>query len=194
MNERVVRLRPEALTSEQARVYEHITGGPRGQGPRVFDITDAQGVLLGPFNAMLFSPRVGDKLQALGAALRYESSLPDRVREAIILVVAAYHRSAFERHAHEAVGRQAGLTSQEIESLREESPAEVFTDAAEQAAVNAAHQLLTRGDCDDDCFAALIRQHGNAGVFEVATLVGYYSLLAMQLRLFRADEEPGSFV
>jgi hypothetical protein len=29
-------------------------------------------------------------------------------------------------------------------------------------------------------------------VFEVATLVGYYSLLAMQLRLFRADQEPRS--
>jgi 4-carboxymuconolactone decarboxylase len=136
--------------------------------------------------------RGGLGLQALGAALRYEFGLPDRVREAIILVVAGHHGSAFERYTHEAAGRQVGLTSREIESPRDACPADVFTEPAEQSAVDAAHQLLTRGDCDDDCFAALDRHHGKDGVFEVATLVGYYSLLAMQLRLFRADQEPQS--
>ena len=194
MTERAARLRPDALSCDQARVYEHITGGPRSKGPRAFDITDADGALLGPFNAMLSSPQVGDRLQALGAALRYESGLPDRVREAIILVVAAHHGSAFERYAHEATGRQVGLTSRELEILRDARPANVFTEPAEQSAVDAAHQLLTRGDCDDDCFAALDRHYGKDGVFEIATLVGYYSLLAMQLRLFRADQEPRSRV
>ena len=37
MTERAARLRPDALSCDQARVYEHITGGPRSKGPRAFD-------------------------------------------------------------------------------------------------------------------------------------------------------------
>ena len=89
---RVPRLRPEQLTDEQRRLYEELLNGPRGQGPQYFELTDADGVLTGPFNAMLASPRVGTVLQRLGVALRYHTDLPDQTRELVILVVAAPSR------------------------------------------------------------------------------------------------------
>ena len=93
---RVPRLRPEQLTDEQRRLYEELLNGPRGQGPQYFELTDADGVLTGPFNAMLASPRVGTVLQRLGVALRYHTDLPDQISELVILVVAAYLGSDFE--------------------------------------------------------------------------------------------------
>nr|BFE70573.1 hypothetical protein GCM10020092_038740 [Actinoplanes digitatis] len=73
-------------------------------GPQLFRLVGADGGLEGPFNAFLLQPRLGLALQALGAAVRYETGLADRAREIAILVVSAASDSAFERYAHEAVG------------------------------------------------------------------------------------------
>ena len=49
--------------------------------PRAVDLVDEDGRLEGPFNAFLLQPRLGGPLQALGAAVRYGTSLSDRARE-----------------------------------------------------------------------------------------------------------------
>src|SRR4051794_18477744 len=48
---------PGELDDDQRAVYDAITGGPRGSGP--FRLTDAEGRLHGPFNAMLVNPQLG---------------------------------------------------------------------------------------------------------------------------------------
>lgn len=106
------RFRPHNLTGDQQRLYDAITTGPRSTGPQLFALTDGDRVLRGPFNAFLLSATLGDALQRLGGAVRYGSSLSDRVREMTILVVAAHWDSAFEREAHEAVGKAAGRPHQ----------------------------------------------------------------------------------
>src|SRR5262245_36540217 len=96
MSARLRKLAPATLDDAQRSVYEAIAGGRRAQGPQRFRLVDADGGLEGPFNAFLLQPRLGHALQALGAAVRYETSLSDRARELAILVVAVEHDSAFE--------------------------------------------------------------------------------------------------
>ncbi len=178
-------LLPGELTEEQAEVYRAIAGGPRAAGPQAFALTDEEGRLRGPFNAMLLSPPVGLAVQAVGAAVRYGSVLSDRARELAILVVAAHWGSAFEREAHEAVGRAVGLTEPEIEALRA-GAAPALADPAEQAVVRATSALLL-GGLDDADYAAAVAAVGERGVFELTTLVGYYAMLALQLRVFAGE-------
>ena len=45
--------------------------------------------------------------------------------------------------------------------------------------------LVLAGDLDDDAYAGAVAELGEAGVFELTTLVGYYATLALQLRVFR---------
>jgi 4-carboxymuconolactone decarboxylase len=181
---RVQPLHPADLTAEQAEVYDHIAGGPRAAGPRLFAMTDAEGRLNGPFNAMLLSPRVGDALQGLGAAVRYGTSLSDRVREMAILAVATAWDSGFERYAHEAVGRAAGLTDDEIVALRD--PAALRpADPTEAAALDVVRALLERSDLDDDEWASARSLLGTDEIFELTTLVGYYTTLALVMRTHR---------
>jgi 4-carboxymuconolactone decarboxylase len=45
--------------------------------------------------------------------------------------------------------------------------------------------LVTRGDLDDERFERAVALLGLPTLFELVTLVGYYSLLAVQLRVFR---------
>ena len=56
-------LPPSNLNDQQREVYHHIVRGPRSSGP---------------FNALLYAPTAGEALQALGAAVRYGTSLTDR--------------------------------------------------------------------------------------------------------------------
>ena len=135
---------------------------------------------------MLLQPGLGGALQALGTAVRFQGTLTGRSRELAILIVAAHWSSAFEQHAHEAAGRLAGLSEAEMAAVRAGREPDL-ADPAERAAVRAARALVRAGDLDDEEYAGTVAEVGEAGVFELTTLVGYYALLALQLRVFRVS-------
>jgi 4-carboxymuconolactone decarboxylase len=187
---RLLPIPPGDLNPEQRKLYEAITGGPRSQGPQLFRLTDDAGGLQGPFNALLLQPLLGGALQAVGAAVRYQTSLSDRARELAILMVAAHWDSEFERHAHEAVGAHVGLTQAELAALRR-LDVSVFTDPEERAVADCTRHLLESGDLDDAGYRQTVATLGAEGVFELTTLVGYYATLALQLRVFRVAAPAG---
>ena len=116
--ERLPQLHPPFDNEDRQRLYATITSGPRGGSQQPFALVDDVGALTGPFNAMLLRPGLGAALQALGAAIRYRGTLPARIRELAIMVVAGHWSSAFEQHAHEAAGRRAGLGEAELAAVR----------------------------------------------------------------------------
>ena len=184
----------DELDAEQRAVRHAITAGPRASIAPAFSLTDDEGRLHGPFNAMLLAPRVGLPLQELGGALRHRGSLTDRERETAILQVAATRRCEFEWYAHERVGARAGLTGDELDSLsRGEAPA---TLAPDEALVHrSVRALLDRRDLDDDEYAAA-EALGTDKLAELVILVGYYDSLSLLLGVFRTplppDGGPGS--
>lgn len=185
---RIPRLTPNQLDDAQLTVYDDITGGQRAQRS-AFPLTDATGALHGPFNAMLLHPPLGDALQRLGAAIRYQGQLSARAREIAILTVAAHGHSAFERYAHERIAVHAGLTEPEITALRQGIEPELH-DPEEQAVATATRQLLDHHTLTDAEYAQAVEILGSAKIFELTTLIGYYQLLALQLRVFDADQIP----
>ncbi|MFD0690550.1 carboxymuconolactone decarboxylase family protein [Actinomadura fibrosa] len=194
---------PGSLGDEQRAVYEAVTGGARaGRAPAsaadgpakaaAFRFVDDAGRLLGPFNAMLYSPSVGQPLQDLGAALRFRTAFTKREREIATLVVAARLRSDFEWYAHERIGLRAGLEEHEVDALRE-GRAPMLADVRERVVYEAARQLAAEHDLGDAVFTEAVATLGRAAVVELVTLVGYYAALALQLRVFRVgvpDGEP----
>lgn len=179
---RLAQLAPAELDPRQRELYEAITAGPRAQGRQHFALTTETGSLAGPFNAMLHSPAVGTALQGLGAAIRYRTALDDRCRELAILLVAARWDSAFERDAHEAIARSLGFSEAELAALRAEGLAP-FSGA--EAATGRAVVALLDGDLDDAQWESARRDLGETAVVELTALVGYYAMLALQLRVFR---------
>ena len=184
---RVARLRPAELDAAQATLYDAIARGPRAQGPQHFALTGDEGELLGPFNALLLSPELGTTLQELGAAIRYRTALSPRMRELAILVVANHWGSAFERGAHESVGRAAGLTDADLAALRDGGALDL-DDPAEGATVDLCRALVT-GDLSDEQWSHARDALAESTIFELTTLVGYYATLALQLRVFRAEPD-----
>jgi 4-carboxymuconolactone decarboxylase len=173
------------MTSEQKDLYRDILSGPRGQGPRAVPLASGAGGLAGPFNAMLYAPPVGHALQELGAAIRFRTELAARVREMAILMVAQVWDSAYERASHEPIGREAGLTDEEIEALRGGADPG-FPDKQEQAAYSVVRALTgPAADLDDEEYEAAVAVLGEQALVELSTLVGYYATLALQMRIFR---------
>ena len=181
---RLPKLLPEDLDDAQRAVYDSIAGGRRAEGRQLFRLVDEHGGLEGPFNALLLQPRLGHALQALGAAVRYETTLPGRAREIAILVVAAGWDSDFEWYAHSPLARQAGLTDVELADLRAGRFDDLPTEHERTVAVTT-HALVARGDLDDAEYRRAEDVLGRPLLFELLTLVGYYAALALQLRVFR---------
>lgn len=182
------RLDPSELDPDQRALYSAITGGPRADGPQHFRLVNEMGCLEGPFNAFLLQPAIGAPLQALGAAIRYDTSLTTRAREIAILVVATTWQSAFEQYAHEAIALAAGLESDELDAIRAGSDADDIAhwpDPDDLGVVRTARALSERGDLSDEFYASAVAVLGEAGLFELTALVGYYATLALQLRVFR---------
>ena len=177
-------LTPSRLSPGQRELYDEIAGGPRAAGPQLFALTDDAGGLNGPFNAMLYAPGVGHALQALGAAVRYRTELSDRVREIAVLAVAAAWQCDFEMRAHEAIARAAGVTEAEINALRMCGEL-LLSDDLERASLAVVRALLLRADLDEVEYSAARDRLGEPALVELSTLVGYYSMLALQLRIFR---------
>lgn len=184
MAKRRTKLLPADMTGPQFELYERIALGARA-AESAFPLTEESGALAGPFDAMLLQPSLGDALQSLGSAIRFGGLLTARAREMVILAVAHHHGSSFEVSAHEAVGIRIGLTDNEMADLSHaRTPA--TADDEEAAAVDIARKLLNERGLDDQSYNSAAEIIGEQKLLEVNTIVGYYSLLAVQMQIFGA--------
>lgn len=169
-------MRADALDERQRRLYETFVGGPRQSQASFFPVADANGVLSGPYRAMLLSPLAGSPLERLGRAVRYETEVPDRVRELAILTVAQLMDSEMEWQAHERLALSLGVPEATVTSLKTGRPE--FESDTDAAVYGFARQLLLDHHVDDATFLAAEEHLGRAGVFELLVAIGYYQIIA----------------
>ena len=186
---RLNRFKRDSLSSEQRALFDLIVGSEKpGQRPR-FPRVGQDNALEGPFNARLLSPAIGLAMHELSTAVRYRSTISDRTREVVILLVANAWESDYERYAHEDIGRAVGLSEGEIATIAagEIPPLE----GEELAAARVAFSLLHQQDLSDDAYASAVDGLGEQKLFEIIALVGLYAQTALQLRIFRVDAPTG---
>jgi 4-carboxymuconolactone decarboxylase len=185
--------RPEELDANQRALYEAILSGPRNSVSRPTSLTDAEGRFSGPFNAMFYSPLLGNPLQELGAAVRYQSGLDDAARELAILEVARVNRCDTEWIGHSHIAEANGVTPEQLEDLKRGQVPKGLSEVAESV-LELARTLIDVRDLDDAQFAHFVSALGEEALMEVVVLVGYYSLLALSMSVWRvplsAGQEP----
>lgn len=190
---RLPTLQPVEFTEAQRTLFKNITQGKRGQKSAVDSFLNPEGGLRGPFNAMLYSPKLGDPCQQLGAAVRFEGELQPQVRELAILTVAAHWQAQYEWWAHEKIAREEGLDEAIIAGVKTgELPDSVMP---EQAAVyRFARELLDRQKVSDRQYGETVALLGESGVVELVMLLGYYTLIAMTLNVFQVPLPAGQML
>jgi 4-carboxymuconolactone decarboxylase len=174
---------PGELSAEQQAFYKLFTTGRRAQPGNAFSLVDDAGRLQGPPAAWVLVPPVGRALEQLGGAMRYELTLPARAREIAILLVGHHHKSPFELHAHTRAGAAAGLSPEDLDALAAGRPPALTTEE-ERVTYAVTTAILAAGTLDDDEYALAAGVLGTGGLFELTTLIGYYTMLAIQLSVF----------
>jgi 4-carboxymuconolactone decarboxylase len=196
-------LSPDRLTTEQRALFDAILSGRRGQALTAAasagaagGLLDASGALVGPFNAWLLSPAIGDRIQRLGESIRFGSTLPQNVLEVAILVEAREWRAEFEWWAHVRLARRAGVSIEVIAAIQEQREP-VFSDRGEEIAWRFSRELLERRRIGAATYEAARERFGEQGTMELVTLLGYYTLVSMTLNAFEVplpEGEAAAFV
>jgi 4-carboxymuconolactone decarboxylase len=170
-------LKPDEITSEQQRVIDTFTNGPRkGIG--------------GPFAAMLRSPQLTDAVRGVGDYVRFNSSIPDHLNEMAILIAARHWTAQYEFYAHRNLALRAGLRP-EVPTAIAEGRAHPNMNDDEAAVYEFTTQLLRTGAVTDDAFDGIKSRFGEKGVIDLVGVVGYYCLVSFVLNIDRFPMPEG---
>ena len=165
------------MSEAQRRVYHTIAAGPRG-------------AVSGPFMALLRSPELADRLQSVGAYVRFESSLPARLNELAILVTARHWGAQFEWYAHRQFAHKAGLAPAIADAIAEgRRPAAMQADEA--AVYDFCSQLHEAKNVSDAAWRAALELFGERGVIDLIGACGYYTIVSMVLNATRHPMPDG---
>jgi 4-carboxymuconolactone decarboxylase len=161
-----------AMTPQQLELYDRIAG--------------ARGAVRGPFNMWLYSPELCDKVEALGRFVRFDSSIPPRLRDIAILATARHWDSSYMWHSYSRRALETGVTPAVIAAIAERR-APPFEREEDKAVFAYATELLGRHHVAKPIFDAGIAALGKAGLVEMTALIGNYSMVAMALNAFEVD-------
>lgn len=177
-------LQREQLDETRAALWDSIASSRGSQ------MVGPDGALAGPFNAWVHAPTVGTRLLALGTVLRFETSFERRLTELAIITVGAHWKAEFEWYAHARMAREAGVSPEVIEAVRQGDPPP-FADDAERIVHAVARELVAGGSLTAATYKEAEGLLGPEGLVELVSLCGYYTLVSYTLNAFAVALPPG---
>lgn len=167
--------------------YKNIEELPEASRPALERIIQTRGKLLNVFRMTANSPGAVAVVSRMGEYLRYESVLPDDVRELAILSVARHVNCYYEwvQHWHAAV--KAGVPERLLTLVGD--PALLDEPDPIGCSIRYVHQLLAEQGVDDDLFQRVLDHFGPVGAVDLTTLVGFYRMLAGIINTFGVELE-----
>jgi 4-carboxymuconolactone decarboxylase len=174
----------EALDPTQKELYDWLMdiAVPWAEAAR-FRASIEGGRLIGPFNPALLTPGISSAFMDLAVAEQRHTSLSKRSREVVILTVGAVWQAPYELYAHGAVGRQVGLSEDEVRTLSEGGRPESLTDA-ETVAHRVARALSIEHRLDEALYREAEALLGAEGVMAAVILTGIYHIVCAILNAF----------
>jgi 4-carboxymuconolactone decarboxylase len=170
--------------------YQELSRAERDAAQQaVFDaIASSRGVVATPFHVLLENPDLAQAIQAVGAICRYRTGLSPRLSELAILVTAMHWQSEYEFAFHIPEARKAGVPEHEIAALAERRKPD-FADGDAALLYEFVNRFFVERDVPDALFEAACARFGRRTTVELASLMGYYSLLAIVLKIFRVPAD-----
>jgi 4-carboxymuconolactone decarboxylase len=173
---------PADLTPEQKPLYDDMRKGIASNF-NAFKVEREDGALMGPWNPWLHEPAIGKAIWDLTLAMTANATLPDNVRQIVILVVGARFDAAYEIYAHIAVAEREGMKPERLATLVADlKPNDLAPD--ESIAFDLAFALVRGGTLPEPLYRLAVDTFGQHGTNEMIYLVGLYSLVSTTLNGF----------
>lgn len=138
-----------------------------------------------PSNALgllLNHPDLAKAFLTFGTHLLYHNTLPTRTRELTILRVAWRHRCRYEWAHHVLLAREAGITEEELEEVRQ---------GAGTVLNRAVDELETTSCLSDQTYAELAKDLDERQLMDFVFIVGAYAMQALAYNTFGVEPDPG---
>ncbi|MET7484724.1 carboxymuconolactone decarboxylase family protein [Streptomyces sp. NPDC005538] len=156
---------------------------------RSADAVDKLPTPLNAFRMLSHAPELPGPAIDLGMAV-LGSSLPVRLRELVVMAVAARTDCAYGLVQHRPIALHAGVTVDQLDAVVELRAEEGEFDTIEWSALTAAEELLAQHTLADATLATLREHFTDRQVVELITTVGYYTMLAGLLNGLGVDIDP----
>lgn len=168
----------EAMSEAQRTAADAIINGPRK-------------ALFGPFVPLLQTPALMERIGKTGEALRFDGTLPERIRELTICVVARETGNQFEWQTHAPLAIKAGVAPDAIDALAagrrpRGGPAD------EECAVDFVRELMLRHGVSDETYAEATSCFGESGTVELTALIGYFAMVCWIMNVSRTPGPRGA--
>ena len=151
----------------------------------------ARGTLGGPWAVILRSPEMLNRARALSDYLRFNSSLPPRLSELVILITAREWAQNYEWNAHHPLALKGGLDPEIAKAVAEgRRPDRMAEDEA--ALYDFCIELHRNRVVSDATYARALAKFGEQGVVDAIGLSGWYTLVAMTLNTARTPLPAGA--
>jgi 4-carboxymuconolactone decarboxylase len=173
---------PTELTPEQKPLYDDMRRGIASNF-NAFRTIREDGALMGPWNPWLHEPGIGKAIWDLTLAMTANASLPDNVRQLVILVVGARFDAAYEIYAHIAVAEREGMKPERLATLVANLKPNDLS-AQESVAFDFAYALVRGGTLPEPLYRLAIDTFGQHAVNEMIYLVGLYAMVSTTLNGF----------
>lgn len=142
------------------------------------------------FRALLNSPKAAGHFTSVGATLRFQSSIPEGLKELAISTVGRDWDSEIIWTAHSPLAAKGGISDASLESVRTRKDPESLTED-EVTITKFVHSLVKDRSMSDENFAAVQRLLGDKGAVDLSLTVSYYSALALAQISLDLTVEPG---
>lgn len=162
------------MSAEQKALFDKIASGPRGGVPV-------------PFLAMMDQPRLAEAIQAVGAEIRFASSLSDAQRELAILTTASSVGCGYEWNYHCPLARKAGISDETIDAARGQ-PEIADIDEMHRLIIEMCRSIVREHSATTELMRDSVACVGREGTMELIAIAGYYSLLANFIKAAGMDE------
>lgn len=158
------------LTEGQAKVFKDLVAG--------------RGRLLTPYRIWIHSPKLAAALETIGTFLNKKGSLSEREVELVICIIANHWKGDYVWTVHVRTAVKLGIPQSVFDAIRAgQDPA--LDNERERAIYDLAKIAMAPGAGSDEVFGRAERILGRNGIAEVLALLGYYSSVAMAVKLHR---------
>src|SRR3977135_1405559 len=146
--------------------------------------------LAGPYNPMMRSPVLGQRLFDLFHYLRWETSVPTKLNEFAILIIGRQWRSQVEWYAPAPLAGEAGRCPESIAEMKaSKRPSGMAEDEA--VVYDFVTELTTTQKVSDETYARAKKAFNDQQIVDLTAVAGNYVMVAMILAMAEETTPPG---
>jgi 4-carboxymuconolactone decarboxylase len=182
---------PHAMSKEPRfpqLTMEQLSDKQKPLGEQIMKVSSVG--LGGPYNLMLRRPVLGQRMFDMFHYLRWETSVPLKLNEFAILIIARQWRSQVEWFAHAPLAIKAGLSPDIVAELKaNKRPSSMPRE--ESAVYDFVTELTTKHEVSDETFNRARTLLGEQQVVDLTAVAGSYVTAAMLLAMSETSVPPG---